>query len=104
MRDDIINVLKNCEQAVDIYQLSDLLNISTTEDTTLLSEELRKLEDEAIIYRSHKDKYMMIEKSHLRKGVMRANKKGFGFVEFKYPNDIKHNFNITSFQSLLSYF
>ena len=81
MRDDIINVLKNCEQAVDIYQLSELLNISTVEETTSLNEELRKLEDEAIIYRSHKNKYMMIEKSHLRKGVMRANKKGFGFVE-----------------------
>ena len=81
MRDNIINVLRNCDKAVDIYQLQDLLGINSVEDTTLLGEELRKLEDEVIIYRSNKDKYMMLENSHLRKGVMRANKKGFGFVE-----------------------
>ena len=81
MRDNIINVLRNCDKAVDIYQLQDLLGINSVEDATLLSEELRKLEDEVIIYRSNKDKYMMLENSHLRKGVMRANKKGFGFVE-----------------------
>ena len=81
MRDNIINVLKNCDKAVDIYELQDLLGIKSVEETTELSEELRKLEDEVIIYHSNKDKYMMLENSHLRKGIMRANKKGFGFVE-----------------------
>ena len=70
MRDDIINVLKNASKAIDIYEIQDLLNIKTVEDTTKLSEELRKLEDEAIIYHTNKDKYMMIENSHLRKGIM----------------------------------
>ena len=81
MRDNIINVLKNCDKAVDIYELQDLLGITSSEEISLLLEELQKLEDEVIIYRSNKDKYMMIEKSHLRKGIMRVNKKGFGFVE-----------------------
>ena len=81
MRDNIINVLKNIDKAVDIYELQDLLEITSVEDTTLLGEELRKLEDEVIIYHSHKDKYMLLENSHLRKGTMRVNKKGFGFVE-----------------------
>ena len=81
MRDDIINVLKNASKAIDIYEIQDLLNIKTVEDTTKLSEELRKLEDEVVIYRSNKNKYMMLEDSHLKKGVMRVNKKGFGFVE-----------------------
>ncbi len=81
MRDNIINVLSNCSKAIDIYELQDMLEINTVEDTSLLNEELKKLEDEAIIYHSNKDKYMMLENSHLRKGVMRANKKGFGFVE-----------------------
>ena len=43
--------------------------------------EVEELEDDVIIYHSNKDKYMLLENSHLRKGVMRANKKGFGFVE-----------------------
>ena len=81
MKDDIINVLKNSEKAVDIYELQDLLDIKTVEDTKLLSDNLRELEDDVIIYRSNKNKYMMLDKSHLRKGVLRANKKGFGFVE-----------------------
>ena len=81
MRDDIINVLKNANKAIDIYEISDLLGIKSVEDTTKLSEELKKLEDEVIIYRSNKNKYMMLEDSHLKKGIMRVNKKGFGFVE-----------------------
>ena len=81
MRDNIINVLSNCDKAVDIYELQDLLEIHSTEETTQLMEELHKLEDEVIIYCSHKNKYMLLENSHLRKGIMRVNKKGFGFVE-----------------------
>ena len=81
MRDDIINILKNSTKAIDIYEISDLLGIKSVEDTTKLSEELKKLEDEVIVYRSNKNKYMMLEDSHLKKGVMRVNKKGFGFVE-----------------------
>ena len=87
MRDNIINVLKNCDKAVDIYKLQDLLEINSVEETKILSDELRQLEDEAIIYRSNKDKYMMIENSHLRKGLMRVNKKGFGFVEVDNLDD-----------------
>ena len=81
MRDDIINILKNSTKAIDIYEISDLLGIKSVEDTTKLSEELKKLEDEVIVYRSNKNKYMMLEDSHLKKGIMRVNKKGFGFVE-----------------------
>ena len=69
MRDDIINILKNSKKAIDIYEIQDLLNIKSIEDTTKLSEELRKLEDDVIIYRSNKNKYMMLEDSHLKKGI-----------------------------------
>ena len=81
MRDNIINVLSNCDKAIDIYELKDLLGINSIEDISLMNEELRKLEDEALIYHSNKDKYMLLENSHLKKGIMRVNKKGFGFVE-----------------------
>ena len=81
MRDNILNILKNSDKALDIYELHDLLHIKTVEEAKELNDELRKLTDEVIVYHSNKDKYMMLEKSHLRKGVMRTNKKGFGFVE-----------------------
>ena len=87
MRDNILNVLSNSDKALDIFELQDLLEISTVEETSILSDELRKLEDEVLVYHTNKDKYMLLEKSHLRKGIMRANKKGFGFVEIENMED-----------------
>ncbi|MBQ3510916.1 MAG: ribonuclease R [Bacilli bacterium] len=87
MREAILGVLKNSDKAMDAYELQDALKVSTVEDTTLLMDELRKLEDEVIIYHSNKDKYMMLDNSHLRKGTMRANKRGFGFVEVEGMKD-----------------
>lgn len=87
MRDDIINILKNSDRALDLYELHDMLHINTVEEAKKLSDELRKLTDEVVVYHSNKDKYMMLEKSHLRKGVMRTNKKGFGFVEVENMDD-----------------
>ena len=81
MRDDIVRILQDSDKALTIYELQDRLKIDTIEDTRVFSEELRKLVDDVIVYHSNKDKYMMLEKSHLRKGIMRANKRGFGFVE-----------------------
>lgn len=87
MRDDIINILKNQDKAIDLDELQHLLDIKSVEDTKKLTEELRALEDETIIYCSNKGKYMMLEDSHLKKGLMRVNKKGFGFVEVEGMDD-----------------
>ena len=87
MRDDILNILKNSDKALDLYELHDMLHINTVEGAKELTDELRKLTDEVVVSHSNKDKYMMLEKSHLRKGVMRTNKKGFGFVEVDNMDD-----------------
>ena len=87
MRDDILNILKNSDRALDIYELQDMLHINDVNQAKELSDELRKLEDEVVVYHSNKNKYMMLEKSHLRKGVMRINKIGFGFVEIENMDD-----------------
>ena len=36
MRDAILDVLKNSDKALDIYELQDMLNVSTVENTTAL--------------------------------------------------------------------
>ena len=87
MRDAILNILNNSDKALDAFELQDALQIKSVEDTTILMEELRKLEDEVVIYHSNKDKYMMLDNSHLRKGIMRSNKRGFGFVEVEGMKD-----------------
>ena len=81
MRDSVMNVLKGSDKALTIFEIADSIGAGDVESTKELLEVLQKLEEEAIIYHSNKDKYLLLENSHLRKGLMRANKKGFGFVE-----------------------
>ena len=87
MRADIINILKNSDKALTIYELEDALDLHDVDSVKELSDELRKMEEDVIIYCSNKGRYMMLEDSHLRKGVLRANKKGFGFVEIENLED-----------------
>lgn len=81
MRDNIINILKNSDKALTIYEIQDELCLNTVDEVRQLSIELKNLEENFIVYHSNKDKYMLLENSHLRKGIVRVNKKGFGFVE-----------------------
>ena len=87
MRDDIINILKNSDKALTIYELQEKLDLHRVDEVKELSDELRKLEEDTVIYCSNKGRYMMLEDSHLRKGTLRANKKGFGFVEIENMED-----------------
>ena len=81
MREKIITLLKNSDKALSIYEIQDSLNIKELEEVKLLNESLQELEDEIVVYHTNKHKYMLLEDSHLQKGIMRVNKKGFGFVE-----------------------
>lgn len=87
MKDDIINILKNSDKALTIYALQEKLDLHDVDEVKKLSDELRVLEEEVVIYCSNKGRYMMLEDSHLRKGTLRANKKGFGFVEIENMED-----------------
>ena len=87
MKDDIINILKNSDKALTIYELQEKLDLHDVDEVKKLSDDLRALEEEIVIYCSNKGRYMMLEDSHLRKGTLRANKKGFGFVEIENMED-----------------
>ncbi len=81
MKDKIISVLENSDVALDIYELESALNLIDVEEVSQMQEILDSLEKDAIIYHTNKDRYMMLKDSHLKRGIMRANKKGFGFVD-----------------------
>ena len=81
MKDNIINILKNNDKPLDAIEIKDALDLSSDKDLEELLKVLFELEEENIIYHTKKDKYMLIENSHLKKGLLRVNKKGFGFVE-----------------------
>ena len=87
MRDRILEVLNRCDKALTIYEVSEELGVSSVSDIEALCDELRKLEEESLIYHTNKDKYMLLANSHLRRGVIRVNKKGFGFVSLSSGED-----------------
>ena len=81
MKDKIVGFLINSDKALTIYDLEDKLHLLDVDELQELQTCLSELEKDAVIYHSNKDKYMMLEDSHLKRGIMRANKKGFGFVD-----------------------
>ena len=88
MREEIIELLKNEKNALSATEISDKLNLKTVEGLTNILNVLRNLEEECEIYRSNKDKYMLFDNSHLIKGRLSVNKKGFGFVIVEGQDDI----------------
>ena len=81
MKEKILSILEGADKALSIDELDSALNLNTIEETKEFSDALRELEDTYEIYRSNKNRYMLLENSNLRKGILRMNKKGYGFVE-----------------------
>ena len=80
MREEIIELLGKEKRALSATEICDKLNLNTAGELKKLLDNLRILEEGYIVYRSNKDKYMLFENSHLLKGRLSVNKKGFGFV------------------------
>ena len=81
MKDRILDVLKEVGRALSYEEIDSLLNIKTIEETKEMADCLDLLEKEGEIYHSNKDKYMLFSLCNLKKGFLRVNKKGYGFVE-----------------------
>ena len=80
MRDAILDTLTKSNSALTIMEISNQLNLKTPEQVKELIEEVNRLVDDFTIYRSNKDKYMLFENSHLKKGRLSVTTKGYGFV------------------------
>lgn len=78
MKDRIIAILKEIGKSVTVFELEERLGTSNLEELLLV---LHEMEIEASVYHTNKDKYMIFEDSHMKKGKLHANKKGFGFVD-----------------------
>ena len=88
MKEKIIEVLKKARRALNYEEIDSLLNLKTIEETKEMNDSLKELEEDGEIYFSNKNKYMLFSDSNLRKGVLRVNKKGFGFVEVVGEEDV----------------
>lgn len=88
MKDRILDALNKVHRALTYEEIDSLLDIKTIEETKQMSDTLNELEKNGDIYHSNKGKYMLFSDSNLRKGVLRVNKKGFGFVEINGEEDV----------------
>ena len=87
MKNRIVEILEKSDKALSLEELDSLLGLSTIEETKEFSDALRELEDDFTVYHSNKDRYMILENSNLRKGILRMNKKGFGFVDVENEDE-----------------
>ena len=88
MRDEILDLLEKQKNALSASVIADILNLNTVEGYKKIFDALRMLEEDYTIYRSNKDKYMLFNDSHLLKGRLTVNKKGFGFLIVEGQDDI----------------
>ena len=81
MKERIIELLTNTT-TLTIMEINDRLGLSTIEEYQRLQTILDELVSDGVLYYSDKKKkYLLLENSHLVKGRLILNEKGFGFIE-----------------------
>ena len=83
MEEKIINILDNQDKpAMSAIEINDKLGFKSMEDYKSVVNTLEKMTKEGILYYSEKkSRYLLLKNSHLIKGKLIMNPKGFGFVE-----------------------
>ena len=88
MREDILDLLEKERKGSSATDISDKLNLKSVGGLTSVLETLKELEEECLIYRSNKDKFMPFNDSHLLKGRLSVNKRGYGFLILEGQDDL----------------
>ena len=88
MRDEILKLLEKEKNALSIIDIADKFELNTVEGIKKITDTLIELEEEYLIYHSNKDKYILFNDSHLLKGRLAVNKKGFGFLIIDNQDDL----------------
>lgn len=83
MEQDIIEILGNQDRpAMSAIEINDELGFTSIEDYKVLERKLEEMTSKGVLYYSEKKKrYLLLKNSHLMKGKLLVNPKGFGFVE-----------------------
>ncbi len=89
MKEEIIEALKDIHKALDPIEINDMLGFKTTVEYQELTEELENLVQECLLYKTKKDKYILLENCPgIKVGKVAINKKGFGFLILDKEDDI----------------
>lgn len=89
MEDKILNALENIHEAKTLIEINDLLELTSAEELKELQDELEVLSNKYIIYKTKKERYILLKNCiNLKIGKLTLNKKGFGFVILEKEEDL----------------
>lgn len=89
MEGRILDKIKEQKRALSVHELETLLGLSSVNELKELLKSLNTLEQQAKIYHTKKDKYMLFEDSNSRVGVLQVTTKGTGYVMLESGEEIK---------------
>ena len=87
MEEKILEILNRKNKALTIDDLFHLLGLNRDQFEDLCTT-VDKMCSDFTIYQTNKGRYMTFDRSPLKKGYLRINKKGFGFVDLDPEEDI----------------
>ena len=88
MKEQILDILKKENKALSVYEINDLLGLSSSDELKELLKNLEELINDLKVCHTNKDKYLLFENSHLKTGRLVVNKKGYGFVDIEGDEDV----------------
>jgi len=90
MKNKILEYLETIEQAKDIIEINDYLNLKTAEELKELQEELEKLVKQGIVHETKKKKYLLMKYcKSLVTGRINVAKNGYAFlIQENNPDDL----------------
>jgi len=89
MKKQILDILKDIHEAKTLMEINDLLNLHTVEEYKTLSNEIEELVNQYELFKTKKEKYLLIKNCPgLKIGKIAINKKGFGFLILEKEDDI----------------
>lgn len=88
LKEKIIDLLGRRNKALEAIDISRELGLKSDDEYLLVVDTLQDLANNYEIYCSNKGRYMLFDRSPLKKGKLIINRKGFGFVDLVDEDDV----------------
>ncbi len=89
MKEKVIEKLKNIHEAKELIEINDIMGFKSAEQLKELEEVLNELINEYVVFKTKKDKYILLKNCpNLKIGELQTNKNGYGFVLLLKEDDL----------------
>lgn len=89
MKEEVLRILTDVYEAKEAIEINDLIGLTTPEEYRTLEETLEELVNDFIIYKTKKERYILVKNCpSIKIGRLTVNKKGYGFVILEKEDDL----------------